>query len=82
MLLHPLVLVGAFEGVLTAEEVSDNPQVSKSTGYRWVHCNLVPYVKIGGAVRFEEKAVRKWLKARECRGRPRLPVDVGPVSQA
>ena len=69
------------ERLLTAEQVSDMLQVSKSTVYRWVHYDFIPYIKIGGALRFDEKAVKKWLKARESKGRLRLPIEVEPISR-
>ncbi len=65
------------ERLLTVEEVSDILRVSKSTVYRWVHYGFIPHIKVGGAVRFDRKAVGRWLKARESAGRSRLPVDVG-----
>jgi len=51
-------------------------RVSRSTVYRWVHYDFIPHFKVGGVVRFEENAVRQWLKARERVGRRRLRIDV------
>jgi excisionase family DNA binding protein len=60
------------EELLTVEELSDKLKVGKSTVYRWVHYDYIPYVKLGGAVRFNKVAVEKWLKSRERNGRNRL----------
>jgi excisionase family DNA binding protein len=50
------------ECLLTIEDISDKLQVGKSTIYRGVHYEYIPHLKLGGALRFEEEAVRKWLK--------------------
>jgi excisionase family DNA binding protein len=64
------------EELLTIEELSHKLKVSKSTVYRWVHYDFIPHIKISGAVRFEEKAVRKWLNTKERIGRARLRIDI------
>ena len=64
------------ERLLTVDELSDKLRVSRSTVYRWVHYDFVPYIKIGGAVRFDEKRVETWLRARATSGRNSLPVDL------
>jgi excisionase family DNA binding protein len=64
------------ERLLTVEEVSGILKVSKSTIYRWVCLNYIPYVKLGGSVRFDGKAIVRWLKDRERVGRNELSVDV------
>lgn len=63
------------EKLLTIDEISKILQVSKATVYRWVHYDFVPHIKIGGAVRFNEKAVQKWLRMREKPGRSCLDID-------
>ncbi|MHB9141988.1 MAG: helix-turn-helix domain-containing protein [Paludibacter sp.] len=60
------------EKLLTVDELSEILQVSKPTIYRWVHWEFIPHYKIGNAVRFEMKAVEKWLKARETKGRKKM----------
>jgi len=64
------------EELLTIEELSSKLKVSKSTIYRWVHYDFIPYIKLSGAVRFNEKSVLKWLTARERAGRIRLNIDI------
>jgi excisionase family DNA binding protein len=63
------------ERLLTVEEVSNTLKVGKSTIYRWVHFNYIPYLRIGGAVRFGKQAVRRWLRKREKPGRSCLEID-------
>jgi excisionase family DNA binding protein len=63
------------ERLLTVEEVSGKLKVGKSTIYRWVHYEYIPHVKLGGTVRFNEKAVEKWLRNRERSGRSQLPAE-------
>ena len=60
------------ERLLTVEELSGMLRVSTSTVYRWIHCDFVPYIKMGNVVRFDEKSILRWLKARECKGRTGL----------
>ena len=62
--------------LLTVDELSDILQVSKPTIYRWVHYDFIPHMKLSGALRFDEKSVRKWLTAREHVGRIRLNIDI------
>ena len=64
------------EELLTVEELSDKLKVGKSTVYRWVHYDFIPHIKLGGAVRFDERSVRKWLRAREQVGRVHLKIDI------
>ncbi len=66
------------EKLLTVEELSDKLKVGKSTVYRWVHYDYIPHVKLGSSVRFSEKAVDRWLRARESQGRSRLMIEVIP----
>ena len=63
------------EKLLTIDDVSRIFGVSKTTVYRWVHFDYIPYIKIGGVLRFEEKSVLKWLNARKHSGRARLNID-------
>jgi excisionase family DNA binding protein len=64
------------EELLTIEELSSKLKVSKSTIYRWVHYDFIPYIKLSGAIRFNEKSVLKWLNAREHVGRIRMSIDI------
>jgi excisionase family DNA binding protein len=63
------------ERLLTVEEVSNTLKVGKSTIYRWVYFNYIPYLRIGGVVRFDKQAVRRWFRKREKPGRSCLEID-------
>jgi len=69
------------ERLLTVEELSNMLRVSMSTVYRWVHCDFVPHIKVGGLVRFNEQSVMKWLRAREQKGRVRFNLDIEAFSR-
>ena len=62
------------ERLLTVDQVSEILRVERSTVYRWVHYDFIPHMKLGGAVRFDEKSVRRWLKTRERQGGARLKI--------
>jgi len=64
------------EELLTVEELSNKLKVGKSTVYRWVHYDFIPHIKLGGAVRFDEKSVRKRLSNRARVGRVHLKIDI------
>lgn len=64
------------ERLLTIDEICSILQVSKPTVYRWVHYDYIPHIKLGSAVRFEEKTVLKWLKARGRDGRTSIGFDI------
>ncbi len=64
------------EPLLTVEELSQKLHVGKSTIYRWVHFDYIPYVKLGTSVRFSESAVEKWVKSKERSGRATPNIDV------
>ena len=67
------------ERLLTIDELSDKLQIGKSTIYRWVRWDFVPYIKIGGVLRFEEGKVRHWLAQRRCGGSPRLNAEIKDI---
>ncbi|MFC1482550.1 helix-turn-helix domain-containing protein [Myxococcota bacterium] len=37
-------------------------RISRSTAYQWVSDNKLPYTRINGLLRFEEQAVRDYLR--------------------
>jgi len=67
------------ERLLTINELCNILQVSKATVYRWVHSDFIPYFKIGGVVRFNERAVRQWLSRRCYSGSTRLKAEAGDI---
>jgi len=64
------------EKLLTIDELCTMLQISKPTVYRWVHYEYIPHVKLGGAVRFDERAVIKWLESRKNGGRKSIGIDI------
>lgn len=51
--------------LLTVDDVARILDVKKSTIYQWTHMRLIPYIKMGRFVRFREKEIEKWLKAKQ-----------------
>jgi NitT/TauT family transport system substrate-binding protein len=47
--------------LLTIEEAVDLLQVSKPTIYRLTSQKRIPFIKIGGVVRFDETRLTGWL---------------------
>ncbi len=64
------------EKLLTIHELCTILQVSRSTVYRWVHYEFIPHIKLGNAVRFDEKSVSKWLRTKEQVGRTQINIDI------
>lgn len=62
--------------LLTVDDLSNALQVSRSTVYRWVQSDFVPHLKIGGTVRFDEKAVRRWLDKRSYAGKSKMCTEI------
>ena len=53
------------ENLIGAEEVSQALDVELDTIYAWVNRRKIPFVKVGGALRFRPSALEAWLKDRE-----------------
>lgn len=48
--------------LLTIDELSKQLMISKSTLYRWVHHKAIPFVKIGGKLRFLQSDIENYIK--------------------
>lgn len=48
--------------LLTVEEIAKLFQTSTSTIYRWVHKREIPFVKLGGKLRFSQDAIQEYIK--------------------
>lgn len=48
--------------LLTVEEIAELFQTSTSTIYRWVHKREIPFVKLGGKLRFSPDAIHEYIK--------------------
>jgi excisionase family DNA binding protein len=64
------------EKLLKPQQLSDLLQVKLSTVYKWVHYGYIPFVKIGGLVRFREAKVEAWLEKRAKKGRYSYKFDI------
>lgn len=64
------------ERLLTTKQLAEVLQVAPSTVYFWVHSGFVPYIKLGKCVRFNEKAVSKWVENRSKKGRLTYKIEV------
>jgi excisionase family DNA binding protein len=53
--------------LLTVKEVAFYLRVSPSTVYRMVTLGSIPYFRIGSDIRFERRALERWIRE----GRPR-----------
>lgn len=48
--------------LMTIKALSEKLHVKTATLYIWTSQKKIPYIKIGGGVRFEEGAIDEWLK--------------------
>ena len=48
--------------LLTIDDVAELFKTSKSTIYRWVHKREIPFVKLGGKLRFNEEDNQIFIK--------------------
>ena len=66
--LKPLLPVDRSEddnSLLTVESLAAYLSVSKQWVYEKVHCNEIPYYKVGKYPRFKKEKIDDWLKKRE-----------------
>lgn len=62
------------EKLLKAEELASLLGIKKNTLYHWVSSGFIPYLKVGGGVRFNQSEVLQWLEKRRKKGRAtRIP---------
>jgi excisionase family DNA binding protein len=52
------------EKLLTIEELSSLLGVEVSTLYIWTHRKVIPFIKLGKFIRFNESAIQTWLQER------------------
>ena len=50
-------------------DLSEKLGVKKSTLYQWIHQRKIPYVKIGGLVKFRPSEIEKWLEEKTVKER-------------
>ena len=52
------------ERLMTIEEVADFLQVKKNTIYKKIQRGQIPYIKMGGLLRFDPQQIEAYVKAR------------------
>mgnify|MGYP000230368476 FL=1 len=48
--------------LLKVEDIAELFQTSTSTIYRWVHKREIPFVKLGGKLRFSPDEIQEYIK--------------------
>lgn len=64
------------EKLLTVPQVSERLQVSQSLVYKWVHYDLVPHIKLGTLLRFEESKLERWVNNKRRKGRSTYRIEL------
>ena len=49
------------KNLLTVQEVAEMLKISVSTLYRWVNKREIPFVKLGGKLRFNEDEIKTFV---------------------
>lgn len=62
--------------LLTPKQLSEFFQIPVTTIYQYVHQGYIPYLKIGGHLRFDKFKIEKWLTKRECKGRANRRIEI------
>lgn len=50
---------------MTAEQVAEYLQLDIKTIRNWNSENKIPYVKLGGSVRYPKERINNWIKSKE-----------------
>lgn len=82
MLEEGTLISGNNSGILlTLHELSEWLHISPSTIYKWVHYGFIPYIKLGGSLRFDRLQVERWYRRRQRKGRARLRLDTSVLPE-
>ncbi len=49
-------------GIITVKELAHELRVSRKTIYNLVYRRKIPFIKVGGALRFRRDEIEEWLK--------------------
>ncbi|MGD0264295.1 MAG: helix-turn-helix domain-containing protein [Candidatus Methylomirabilota bacterium] len=63
-------------GLLTVDEAAALLRVASKTVRNWVSLRAIPFVRVGGCLRFDGQTLKRWLEARavpEAEARPPIP---------
>ena len=53
------------ENLIGPEAASELLAIELATIYTWVSRRKIPFIKVGGALRFRPSALQEWLRKRE-----------------
>jgi len=53
--------------------------VKPMTIYGWIHEGIIPHIKLGRLVRFDEKEVRVWLDKKKIPGRAKRQIEISLI---
>ena len=53
--------------LLNIHQLSEMLNVKPKTIYHWTHIGKIPYVKLGGLLRFDQADIERWLKIQKQR---------------
>ncbi|MQY60625.1 helix-turn-helix domain-containing protein [bacterium] len=67
--------------LLTIKEVSEILRVSEKTIRRWTYNNSIPYMKLGGAIRFDERQIQIWLAKKSKKREKRFEKEIARLRE-
>ena len=69
--------------LLNVHETASMLGVKVSTIYQWVHLRKIPFIKLGGSVRFRSSDIEQWIEGKTIHpGARPLSQRVGATNQA
>ena len=51
--------------LLDIAQLSEMLNIKKKTIYDWTHKGTIPYIKLGGLIRFDPKEIEQWIKSKK-----------------
>lgn len=48
--------------LLNVKELADRLGAKVNTVYGWIHEGKIPYIKLGGLIRFRDDVISKWIQ--------------------
>lgn len=67
--------------LLTAKELSEILKVSPRTIREWARRNIIPHMKLNGAVRFDEKQIQTWLAKKSKKREKRFEKEIARLRE-
>jgi excisionase family DNA binding protein len=64
------------EKLLTTNEIAEYLSVTPRTVRGYVAVDFIPYIKIGGNIRFKPSKIEKWVERKERKGRSTYKLSV------